>query len=287
MPPRARASFCVFCSIGLDQIIIATCAFDNGASELANHVIQTVPAGDIAQALASFDELSRKRRFGMHLGTEKGELIELAVAKGVSSGYFPHMSKKPVFVLETGCHAGDGTLRAIAAMGQARDSTSKISEREKKKSRIVSTEDNEKWLAAAKTLVPHAAKNSNIDFIPLELAEDSDFGEFLDSVKNEHGIDQFTTVILDQDQRQFKKQAELLLEKNMLRPGATLYVDNVKTKRNLLKQYLDFVEDGAGQFETHYYEIHKPYADAVAISTYRGLDQLDSEKARGSANTDL
>merc|ERR1712194_211531 len=167
---------------------------------------------------AAFDRFSLQNSFGMHLGTEKGLLIEAAVQQAApSSG--PHI------VLETGCHAGDGTLRAIVAMSARANST------------IISTEANGKWLSAAKRIVGHAAKDYGIGFLPLKLLEDAAFDHFLDKLREKKGIQYFNTVILDQDQTQFLTQLKMMLSKGFLQPGATVYEDNVKTKAGRLQTY--------------------------------------------------
>lgn len=180
-------------------------------------------------------------------------MIESAVQEGrPSSG--PHI------VLETGCHAGDGTLRAIAGMSAREGST------------VISTEDNRKWLAAAKRIVNHAAKDLGIGFVPLRLAEDADFEEFLSMLQEKQGISHFNTVILDQDQTRFLSQVKAMLKMGLLAPGATIYVDNAKTKAHLLREYLEFVSNGSGNaFRTTMMDVSKPYPDAVAISKFEGV----------------
>lgn len=233
---------------------LAPCrAQDRGASRLAEHVEVSVPPGDIRAALAAFDQYSYKHRLGMHLGSEKGLLIESAVRQGLPAS-------APGTVLETGCHAGDGTLRAIAAMSARPGGT------------IVSTEGNAKWLAAAERVVGHATRGADINFVPLSLAEDAPFDAFLDRLRKEKSIAHFDTVIFDQDQSRFLSQLKDLLAKGFLRPGATLYVDNAKTKAGKLRKYLDFVDTMSGNgFETKLTDISQPYADAVAISTFVGV----------------
>jgi len=257
LPRAAMSSSWQLARVVFYSLWVTLChsAQDSGASQLAKHVGETTPAGDIRATLAAFDDLSLRRGFGMHLGVQKGELIELAVGQGLpASG--------PGVVLETGCHAGDGTLRAIVAMAARQGST------------IVSTEDNAEWLAAAKLVVAHATKDLDIKFVPRKLAEDAGFDEFLDKLREEIGIVQFSTIIFDQDQTRFMYQLQALLAKGMLQPGATLYVDNVKTKAHRLRKYLDFVASSSGNgFKTTISDITEPYADAVAISTFVGGDR--------------
>merc|ERR1712194_347838 len=108
-----------------------------------------------------------------------------------------------------------------------------------------------------------------LKFLPMHLAERADFGQFLDTLRNDHGIKTLDTVILDQDQSQFAKQVNLMLEKGMLRKGSTIYVDNVKTKKSRLKEYLTLVKGrDSKKFVSEPHEVSKPYEDAVLISTY-------------------
>ncbi|CAK0818793.1 unnamed protein product [Prorocentrum cordatum] len=106
-------------------------------------------------------------------------------------------------------------------------------------------------------------------FLPMQLAENADFGQFLDTLRNEHGIKTLDAVILDQDQSQFASQVKLMLEKDMLRKGSTIYVDNVATKKAKLKEYLTLVKGrDSKKFWSEPHEVSRPYEDAVLISTY-------------------
>jgi len=235
-------------------------AIDTRGQQLSDHILKTTPVGDTDLILKAFDAFSHKHRLGMHLGKEKGTLIELAVREGLpASG--------PSIVLETGCHAGDGTLRAITGMLSRNGST------------IVSTEDNERWLIAATHIVSHATKHSDVTFLPKRLAEDADFNSFLEELRTEHGISRFDTVVLDQDQQRFLYQLQAMMAGGFLKPGATVYVDNAKTKASRLRKYLEFVDSASGNgFRTRLVDITEPYADAVAISTFVGTPDLQQRE---------
>mmetsp|Transcript_29008 Transcript_29008/g.67494 ORF Transcript_29008/g.67494 Transcript_29008/m.67494 type:complete len:245 (+) Transcript_29008:131-865(+) len=230
-------------------------AADRGAGQLAKHIEENVSPGDVRAALAAFDTFSEQYRLGMHLGAEKGALIESAVHQGLPAA-------GPGSVLETGCHAGDGTLRAMSALSSREGST------------IVSTENNGKWLSAAKRVVGHATKGLNINFVPVRLKEDAAFDAFLEALEVRRGITEFSTVIFDQNPTRFLEHLKALLVRRFVRRGATLYVDNAKTKAPVLEQYLDFVsfESGNG-FNTTLIDVNEPYADTVAVSTFFGLNQ--------------
>mmetsp|Transcript_42428 Transcript_42428/g.110443 ORF Transcript_42428/g.110443 Transcript_42428/m.110443 type:complete len:183 (-) Transcript_42428:168-716(-) len=166
----------------------------------------------------------------------------------------------PITVLEMGCHAGDGSLRA-AMVASRREG-----------SRVISTESNEHWLEAAKEVVAHGTSGmKGFSFLPLLLKDDADFGEFLGTLREQHGVESLDTVILDTNPRQYAQQLKLLLEKGMLRKGATIYVDNAVTKKPELKDYLAMVKGrGSKQFSTDAHHVKTPYEDSVLITTYLG-----------------
>mmetsp|Transcript_29716 Transcript_29716/g.81368 ORF Transcript_29716/g.81368 Transcript_29716/m.81368 type:complete len:248 (+) Transcript_29716:49-792(+) len=232
--------------------IVVSGASGDGSAELASHVLATAPKGDIEAALKKFIGFSERNGLGMHLGEEKGELIKVAVGRGLpDSG--------PAVVFEAGCHAGDGTLSAAAAL------------RERAGSTIVSTETNEHWLDAARRVVGHATANMDLRYLPLRLRETADFGAFLDSLRDDHGIPGFDAVVFDHDEALFLPHLEAILAKGFLRPGATVEIDNVVRKKAQLREYMDFVSEKAGNgFNTEVKHVRRPYPDAIAISTYVG-----------------
>lgn len=226
---------------------------DKGATALAHHVTKTVPAGSAENALHAFDLFSKRNRLGMHLGEEKGQLIMKAVKQGMKQ-------PEPITVLEMGCHAGDGSLRA-AMIASTREG-----------SRLISTEANEHWLEAAKEVVAHGTSGKKgFEFLPMLLKDDADFGEFLDTLRDQHGVKSLDTVIFDTNPSQYANHLKVLLKKGMLRKGATIYVDNGITKKPELKDYLGMVKShNSKQFSTDAHHVKTPYTDAVLITTYLG-----------------
>lgn len=221
---------------------------------MAAHVMNSAPRGDVRQALEHFNAFSLKHGLGMHLGEEKGSLVELAVAKGLPP------DGRPAVVFEAGCHAGDGTLNAAAALLTRPAST------------IVSTEANKEWLAAAEKVVGHATDGLGLQFVPMELADGADFGSFLDDLRLSQGIDRFDAVILDHDEAKFLEHLKTMRSKGFLRKGSTIYVDNVKRKIGALRPYMSYVDSDSGNgFKTEVKSIRQPYPDAVAISTVTEL----------------
>jgi len=228
----------------------------DGSWQIAEHIMATATGGDPAAALREFTSFSESRGLGMHLGAEKTSLLESAVRQGLPP-------TGPAIVLEVGCHAGDGTLGALAALHGRAGST------------IVSTEANPEWLKSAKAIVDHAAKGTSVRFLPLELGEEGDLDMFLDDLKEKHSISAFDTVIFDHSERMFLTHLRVLLRKGYLRAGSTVYVDNVKRKAQKLRKYLEFVNTKAKKgFQTVITHVKKPYPDAVAVSVYVGSTEL-------------
>jgi len=228
------------------------CFGQDHAGMLADHVRSSAPEGDVKAALNHFIEFSEQNGLGMHLGREKGDHLEIAVAQGLPE-------KGPATVLEMGCHAGDGTLSAIFAVLNRPGST------------IVSTEGNEEWLEAAKKVVNHATARWDLTFIPKSFEESGPFEDLLDELRSDHGIVKFDAVVLDHDEKFFLPHLKAILKKGMLREGGVVYVDNVKRKAKQLRDYMGFVHsDSKNGFQTVTKAIKKPYPDAVAISTFVG-----------------
>lgn len=243
---RSRITICLL------WICRVTSSPDEAAELLARHVVSKVPEGDIEAALREFNAFSQQNYLGMHLGEDKDALIKTSVQQGLPK-------TGPGVVFETGCHAGDGTLVVAEVLAARQGST------------IVSTEAHPAWLAAAKSVVGHATSKVPINYVPLQLIGDTSFETFLDTMREQHNITQFHSVILDQDGADFRKQLAVMLKKGFIQHGGTVFVDNVKRKAGLLQDYINFVNPSSGNgFETRVHDVQQPYPDAVAISTFNG-----------------
>jgi len=225
------------------------------SSEIADFVEKNAPKGDINAALDRFIDFSEQNHLGMHLGRQKGQTIVDSVLKGKPK-------TGPVLVLELGCHAGDGTLSIFKAIGDRPGST------------IISTESNKEWLADAKRIVAHATHGLDIRWIPLLLPEKTDFSEFLKKTKDEYGLGSFDSMVFDHEEQLFLPYLKTILEKDMLRAGGTVQIDNVKRKARALAKYMDFVKPGRNGFNTEVIQVDEPYPDAVAISQFLGPSEL-------------
>jgi len=237
-------------------LAIGLCSFPSALSDaedaLARHVLAKVPSGDVRGALAEFVKFSEGHGLGMHLGEEKGRMLEVAVRQGLPP-------EGPATVFEAGCHAGDGTLSAVSAV------------RERAGSVVVSTEGNARWLDAAKQVVGHATKGTDVKFLPLAFHESEDLDTFLDGLQEKHGISKFDAVIFDHDEKYFLTHLKVIVSRGFLRAGGTVYVDNVKRKAKQLRKFVEYVSTKSGHgFRTEIKTVSQPYPDAVAISVFEG-----------------
>jgi len=84
----------------------------DAVEELVSHVVSSVAPGDVPGTLEEFLTYSERKRMGMHLGQEKGTLIEVAVREGLpSSG--------PAVVGNGVSRWRRNTLRCISSSGAA------------------------------------------------------------------------------------------------------------------------------------------------------------------------
>jgi len=232
----------------------AAAATDSGiwAGQLAAHVVKQSPAGDVRAALAKFIQFSEKYGLGMHLGKEKGDLIEYAVGQGLPE-------TGPAVIFEMGCHSGDGTLSAISALSERPGST------------VISTEANKGWLEGAKRVVKHALEGHETTFLPFIFNDDEDLELLLETLRTKYGINQFDTVIFDHNEKLFLTHLKVIQARGFLKAGTTIYVDNVKRKGKVLRKYMEHVNTKSKRgYETEIKHVKKPYPDAVAISTWWG-----------------
>eukprot|EP00933_Yihiella_yeosuensis_P033424 TRINITY_DN27129_c0_g1_i2.p1 TRINITY_DN27129_c0_g1~~TRINITY_DN27129_c0_g1_i2.p1 ORF type:complete len:262 (-),score=40.04 TRINITY_DN27129_c0_g1_i2:203-988(-) len=253
-------------SFRLTAILVISCLAsfadaDASAMKIEKYLAENVDTGKIDETLTKFTEFSEKKGLGMALGKQKADIITEAVRMGLPS-------TGPATVLEMGCHAGDGTL----AMARALEGRSEVS-------KIVSTEMNKDWLAAANKICDRAFKSetppSTLLYRPILMSpqEIDEFEDFLTQLiaDNPGEYKQFDAVVFDHEEDKFLPHLQTLVKLGLLRNGATVLIDNVKRKATQLADYMKFVDTKAGNgFETIVKKVSKPYPDEVAISTWKG-----------------
>jgi len=214
---------------------------------LADRVVENVPAGRADEALKYFVAYSETRNLDIHLGEEKGGLLETAVQQGLPQ------SGVPVVIFEAGCHAGDGTLNVVTAL-KGRQGT------------IVSTEENPAYLEAARRVVMHAISGMQLSFLPSALDARGNLDTFLDTLRDKRGITRFDAVVLDHDEKLFSKHLESILARDFLRLGGTIFIDNVNKNAAQLASYMQSVTTGSGK--SLQIQVKKlSDGDAIAVAT--------------------
>jgi len=217
--------------------------------------------GDIDALITGFDEYSERKRLGMNLGYEKGDVIE----KTVSAALKRRANRTQTFaVLEVGAHFGDGTLRIVRAMQKHLGGSEGI---------VVSFEGNKGWASGCKSLVGYAlgGKSSGIGKVRHEtlVVKPKAVVAAASAVLQHHGLSHFGVVLLDHDHKRYLADLKGMVEAGAIPVGGVVHADNAGRDERILGKYLEYV-GGGGPFETRYEEISRPYPDRVAISSYKG-----------------
>lgn len=218
------------------------------------------PRGDIDSMLKAFDLFSMRNAMGMHLGVEKGLVIEDAVAQALA-GRSEERKSGPLVVLEVGAHMGDGTLRIFRALAAAKASAV-----------VACFESNALWAMNLKGIVTHAlVGRPQMRFEPRFVELQHTLLE-AKAVLKMFGQSQFDFVVLDHDHGQYLPDLETLVRAGLLAPGAVVLADNAGRAARELRYYLDYVK--TAPFTTRFYDVKRPYIDKVAVSTYSPTTEL-------------
>uniref|UniRef100_A0A7S2F921 Catechol O-methyltransferase n=1 Tax=Alexandrium andersonii TaxID=327968 RepID=A0A7S2F921_9DINO len=218
--------------------------------------------GDVDALITGFDEYSERKRLGMNLGREKGDVIESTVAAAMKN---LGNDSKPFAVLEVGAHFGDGTLRVVRAMLKQGGSRQGI---------IISFEANKGWASGCRTLVAYALAGHGVRVRHQSMVVKPQATVAAAAAVLEHfGLKHFSVVMLDHDHKRYLPDLKGLVSAGAIRAGGVVHADNAGRDAHTLRKYLAYV-GGEGPFETRYEEISNPYPDRVAISQHKPREDL-------------
>jgi len=231
--------------------------------KLLLHVLAVAKKGDIDTSISQFDTYSESNGLGMNLGREKGDVIEETVREALAM----HGNSSEVFaVLEVGAHFGDGTLRIVRALQEARMGGDSAGEQGEPASVIVSLETNGLWASGCKALVGHALAGHGVRHESLATRA-SAIVAAANAARAALGAPHFHVVLLDHDHDRYLRDLQDLVATGALGPGSLVHADNAGRDKAILVKYLEYVQ-GKGPFSTRFKEIRNPYRDRVAISQY-------------------
>ncbi len=204
--------------------------------QAAAYVEQHASRGDPIDVLQTLDRFAREERWLMSVGPEKGPLIQELAER------LPADAR----ILELGAYCGYSSVLIASAFGP--------------QCQVVSVEINEASVSSARAIVEVAGLSEQITFVHGPSSEEI------------AGLDgNFDLVFLDHWKDLYKKDLQLIEERDLVQAGSIVVADNVGELFNP-QEYLDYVR-GCGRYESENRPATIEYTampDAVEISVYRG-----------------
>jgi len=234
---------------------------------LVNHVLENVKWGDMGSAITEFDAFSEQARLGMHLGSQKGDVIESTISEAWSRIANSKSGKRAMAVLEIGAHAGDGTMRIVRPLLAAALPEGQL------RHTVISIETNPGWGSGCRAVVAHAGGDdvghqgtARVQHEVL-VARSSKIVQAANAAREAFGFPYYDVVLLDHDHGRYLKDLKQLVAIGAIAVGGIVHADNAGRNKAVLTNYLDYVQR-SGPFTTRFEEIREPYRDSVAISEY-------------------
>jgi catechol O-methyltransferase len=193
-------------------------------------------AGDPGSVLAALDRFAVEKRFLMNVGDEKGPMLENVVREAGPEAR----------VLELGSFVGYSAILMARNLGAG--------------GRLVSVDVSHRASRVSREMAELAGLADRVEFIT---------GRSTDVVATLH--DSFDLIFLDHWKGLYLQDAKLILERALLRPGATVIADNVGPLfgDNPYVSWMQARED----FESRYVKAHVEYGnieDGVLVSRWTG-----------------
>ncbi len=197
---------------------------------------QNATPSDPASVLAALDHFAAQKRFLMNIGDEKGPLLEDAVrAAGPDAR-----------VLELGSFVGYSAILVARSLGPG--------------GRLVSIDVSETSSRVSREMAELAGLADRVEFVT------GPSTERIGTLK-----EPFDLVLLDHWKGLYQRDAEELLARGLLRPGAVILADNVGPFFGE-NPYVGWMQ-GRSDFESRYVEAHLEYndiEDGVLVSRWQG-----------------
>ena len=192
--------------------------------------------GDPVSVLAALDRFAREERFLMNVGPEKGPLLEEAVREAGPAAR----------ILELGTFVGYSAILMARHLSD--------------EGRLVSVDVSPTSSEIAQQMAELAGVGHRIDFVT---------GKSTEALETLEGP--FDLVFLDHWKSLYKPDAELLLVRGLLRPGAVLIADNVGPMFGE-NPYVPWMK-ARPDFESRYVSGHVEYQtieDGALVSRWKG-----------------
>ncbi len=175
---------------------------DGREEALAQHVVRTAREGDLDDVIRTIDAFSYERSLMMHVGDEKGEILDAAIRRAA-----------PRRVLELGTYCGYSALRMIRAMPAG--------------GHVYSVEFVAANADIARRIWAHAGIGDRVTVVVGSLG---DGGATMGALEDEHGFAAggVDLVFLDHDKNEYLPDLQRIDARGWLRPGAVVVADNVR-----------------------------------------------------------
>lgn len=175
---------------------------DGREEALAQHVVRTAREGDLDDVIRTIDAFSYERSLMMHVGDEKGEILDAAIRRAA-----------PRRVLELGTYCGYSALRMIRAMPAG--------------GHVYSVEFVAANADIARRIWAHAGIGDRVTVVVGSLG---DGGATMAALEDEHGFAAggVDLVFLDHDKNEYLPDLQRIDARGWLRPGAVVVADNVR-----------------------------------------------------------
>ena len=204
--------------------------------QVAAYVAEHAQKGDPQDVLRTIDRFAREERWLMNIGPEKGPLIQ-ELSERLPAG---------ARILEIGAYCGYSSILLASTFGPD--------------ARITSIEIDERAVRASRANVEHAGLSDRITFLH---GPSTDVLGTLD--------DRFDLVFLDHWKGLYKKDLQVIEERELIGPGSIVVADNVGDVFDP-HAYLEYVRS-CGRYDSENRAATIEYTqlpDAVEISVVRG-----------------
>jgi catechol O-methyltransferase len=246
--PFLRWSF-VRMLLGMRRLTTEWQVGDGREEALAEHVLATVPVGDVDGAIRAIDEFGYKRSYLINVGDEKGEILDDAIRRA-----------EPRLLLELGTYCGYSALRTARVMPPD--------------SRLVSVEFNAANADISRRILDHAGVGGGVSVVRGSL----DDGATMATLESDYGFvaGGLDFVFIDHAKELYLPDLHRILQRGWLHSGSVVVADNVKFPG--VPDYRDYMTERESlEWRTVEHDTHVEYQsvlkDLVLESVYLGAER--------------
>lgn len=212
---------------------------DTKEQRILHFVQQHAKPGDPQSALEAIDTYSSQKEWGMHVGKEKGQIMDAVVRE-----------YKPSLVLELGAYCGYSAMRIARLLPPG--------------GRLLTMEMNPDHAAITQQMLNFAGLQDKVTIL-LGASQN-----LIPQLKTKYDVDTFDMVFLDHWKERYLPDTHLLEEHGLLRKGTVLLADNVIVPG--APDFLEYVR-GNNKFECTHYSSYLEYmkvVDGLEKAIYQG-----------------